>query len=100
VTPSTTLNIRKKYGLWPPPDKILSGESVGELINQGKNGLTVIAGGRNRKVRSIKEHSENDYPDSELSEKEILQGVRKILDSIEVHHREWTGGRNRTWKGL
>ncbi|MGO9121437.1 MAG: hypothetical protein ACLQPD_27985 [Desulfomonilaceae bacterium] len=33
----------------------------------------------------------------ELSEKEILQGVRKILDSIEVHHREWTGGRNRKY---
>jgi hypothetical protein len=28
-----------------------------------------------------------------LSNKQILHGVRKILDKIEVHNKEWTGGR-------
>jgi hypothetical protein len=28
-----------------------------------------------------------------LSQKEIFQEVRKILDTIEVHHKEWAGGR-------
>ncbi|MGO9121431.1 MAG: hypothetical protein ACLQPD_27950 [Desulfomonilaceae bacterium] len=44
--------------------------------------------------------SENAHRQSELSEKEILQRVRKILDTIEVHHREWTGGRNRKYSTL
>jgi len=31
----------------------------------------------------------------ELSEKEILKKVRKILDTIEIHEKEWTGGRRK-----
>ena len=30
----------------------------------------------------------------------VLQEARKILDAIEVHHREWTGGRNRKYSTL
>ena len=33
------------------------------------------------------------HREPELSEKEILLGVRKILDTIEIHHKEW--GRRR-----
>jgi len=80
---------------WPPPEEILSGKSagvVGESRNQGKNGLPVIAEGGNKKLKNLKEHSENGRHESELSEKEILQRVWKILDKSEVHHKEWTGG--------
>ncbi len=44
--------------------------------------------------------SENAHHESELSEKEILQRVRKILDSIQVHHKEWTGGRMKKYSTL
>jgi hypothetical protein len=93
---STTLRIWKKYGLWPPSEEMLSGKSSGvggESRNQSKNGLTVISGGGKKKLTSLKEHSENGRHASDLSEKLILQGVRRILESIEVHHKEWTGGR-------
>ena len=82
---STTLRIWKEYGLWPPSEEILSGATgEGESRFQGKNGLKVITGpGRVRRPIDAKE----------LSEKEILRRVAKILDSIEVHHKEWTGGR-------
>jgi hypothetical protein len=36
-------------------------------------------------------------PPSELSEKEILQRVGKILDGIETRKREWTGGRRKKY---
>jgi hypothetical protein len=96
---STTLNMWKKYGLWPAPEEILSGGIFGEeqSRNQNRNGLSVIGGGGSNKLKRPKDPSENDHTQSELSEKEILQRVRKILDSIEVHHREWTGGRNRKY---
>jgi hypothetical protein len=99
---STTLNVWKKYRLWPVTEEILSSGIFGEeeSNNQGRNGLTVIPGGGTKKLRSLKEHSENGYRESELSEKEILQGARKILDNIEIHHKEWTGGRNRKYSTL
>ena len=56
-----------------------------ESRNQGKNGLTVISGGGKKRLKSLKEHSENGRHEPELSEREILQSVRKILDKIEVH---------------
>ena len=89
---STTLNVWKKYGLWPPSEQILSGGALGEDLsrNEGRNGLKFIRGGASRIDRRLV-HS------SEITEREILQGVKKILDSIEVHHKEWTGGRNRKY---
>jgi hypothetical protein len=90
---STTLGVWKKYGLWPVTEEMLSAGAFGdeESRNQ-KNGLSVIPGGT-KKLISLKEHSERGRPEFELSEKEILKGVRSILDKIEVHHKEWTGGR-------
>jgi len=42
----------------------------------------------------LKARLSGSSPDSpELPEQEILQSVRKILAKIEVHHKEWTGGR-------
>ncbi len=92
---STTLNVWKKYGLWPVTEEMLSGGIFGEedSRNQNRNGLSVISGGGTKKIRRLKDPSENDYRESELSEKEILQGARKVLDEIEIHHKEWTGGR-------
>ncbi len=92
---STTLNIWKKYDLWPPPEEILDAGAIGgeESRNQGRNGLSVISGAGSKRIKKLKDLSEKGYPDSELSEKEILRGVRGILDTIEVHHKEWTGGR-------
>ena len=84
---STTLHVWKKYGLWPPSEEMLRG-AVGE--DQSKNGLTVIRGGAG-KVRRL-----TDSP--ELSERELLQRVRRILDSIEVHKRQpGTGGRRKIY---
>ncbi len=92
---STTLNVWKKYGLWPATKEMRSGGIFGEedSRNQNRNGLSVIIGGGSKRIKRLKGPSENGYLESELSEKEILRGVRKILDSIQVHHREWTGGR-------
>ena len=59
-----------------------------------------MPGGGSKKFKSLKGHSENYHHESELSEKEILHRVRKILDTIEVHHKEWTGGRNRKYSTL
>jgi hypothetical protein len=64
------------------------GEQVSK--NQGRNGLAAISGGGTKRIKRLKDPSESGYLESELSEKEILQGVRGILESIEVHHREWT----------
>ncbi len=91
---STTLSVWRKYGLWPPSEEILKGgiDREDESNNQGRNGLTVISGGGRKRLKSLKEHSENDGHTPDLSEKQILLGIRKILDSIEVHHKEWTGG--------
>jgi len=84
---STTLRIWKEYGLWPPSEELLSGRIVGddESSFQRTNGFKIIRGGAGKVRRLI--------APEELSEKEILQQVRKILDKIEVHHKEWTGGR-------
>jgi hypothetical protein len=100
---STTLRIWEKYGLWPPPEEMLSGISTGvgeESRNPGKNGLTVISGGGKKRPKRLKEHAENGRHELELSEKEILQGVRNILEKIEVHHKEWTGGRMKKYSTL
>lgn len=92
---STTLNVWKKYGLWPPTEEMLdSGDVEGpESRNQGKNGLTVIRGGGDKKLQSLKARTDGSGRTLDLSEKEILRGARKVLESIEVHHKEWTGGR-------
>jgi len=102
---STTLRIWKKYGLWPPPEEMLSERKAGvkreeQSRNQGKNGLKVISGGANKRLKSLKEHAENGRHDPELSEKKILQSIRKILEKIEVHHKEWTGGRMKKYSTL
>lgn len=59
-----------------------------------------MPGGGNRKLKRLKDRSEKGYLESEMSEKEILQGVRKILDAIEAHHREWSGGRTRKYSTI
>ncbi len=99
---STTLKIWKKYGLWPVTEKMLSGGIFREddSRNQNRNGLSVISGGGTKRIKKLKDPSENGFLESELSEKEILQGVRRILDKIEVHHREWSGGRNRKYSTI
>jgi hypothetical protein len=99
---STTLNIWKKYGLWPPPEEMLSGGIFGEeeSNNQVRNGLSVISGGGSKKLKSLKEHFESGRPDFELSERVILQEAKRILDNIEVHHREWSGGRTRKYSTI
>jgi len=91
---STTLRIWQEYGLWPPSEEILNGGDIGkdESRHQGKNGLKVITGA-GRKVRRLMDSSE-------ISEKEILQMVREILDKIEVHHKEWSGGRTRKYSTI
>lgn len=91
---STTLNIWKKYGLWPPTEEMLgTGDAGGqESRNQGKNGLTLLSGG-GQKLRSLKDRPQDGQSAGQFSEKEILQGARKVLETIEVHHKEWTGGR-------
>ncbi|MGB6064048.1 MAG: hypothetical protein WBG50_04530 [Desulfomonilaceae bacterium] len=88
---SSTLRTWKNNGLWPcEPQK--------ESTPGNKNGLTVIDGGNagQRKYGLsdlLKASRSGSSPDSpELSEKEILQSVRKILDKIEVRKKEWTGG--------
>ena len=85
-----------------PSEEILSGRTVGEdeSNNQGRNGLTVIPGGESNKLKSLKGHSERGRPESEISEKEILRRTKKILDSIEVHHREWSDGRTRKYSTI
>src|SRR5271157_429042 len=99
---STTLRIWEKYGLWPPPKEILSDRTTAVMSgeqsrNQGKNGLTVISGGGRKRLKSPKEHSENGRHEPELSEREVLQSVLKILDKIEVRKREWTGWRRKRY---
>jgi hypothetical protein len=99
---STTLNIWKKYGLWPVTEEMLRSGIFGEdqSNNQGRNGLSVISGGAAKKPGKLKDPSEKGFLDSDLSEEEILRGARKILDAIEVHHREWSGGRNRKYSTI
>ncbi len=99
---STTLNIWKKYGLWPVAEEMLSSGIFGEenSRNQGRNGLSVIRGGGTKRIKSLKEHSENGHRESELSEKEILRGMRKILDTIETRKKEWTGGKRKKYSTI
>lgn len=97
---SSTLNTWKKNGLWPPS------EAQKASPPRNKNGLTVINGrssGRRKMGLSdlLKESLPNPTPHPpEPSEKEILQRVRKILDTIEVHEKEWTGGRTKKYATL
>lgn len=53
-----------------------------------------------KRLKALKDHAENDYRESELSEKQLLQGMLKILDAIEVHHKEWTGGRMKKYSTI
>jgi hypothetical protein len=94
---SSTLNTWKKNGLWPPS------EAQKESAPRNKNGLTVI-NGRSSGQRKIglsdllKESLPNPTPHPpELSEKEILKRALKILDTIQVHEKEWTGGRTKKY---
>ena len=90
---SITLNTWKKNALWPPSEP----QEKAALTN--KNGLTVVNGGNAGQKRFglsalLKASGVPSSPTrTELPEREILQGARKILDKIEVHHKEWTGGR-------
>ena len=98
---STTLNVWKKYELWPVSEEMISGGIFGEEESRiQKNGLSVTTGGGTKKIKRLKDPSEKGFLESELSEKEILQAVRKILDKIEVHHREWSGGRTRKYSTI
>src|SRR5208283_3624645 len=97
---SSTLNTWKKNGLWPPS------ESQKDSAPRNKNGLTVI-NGRNAGQRKIglsdllKESLPNPTPlPPELSEKEILKKVLKILETIQVHEKEWTGGPTKKYATL
>ena len=74
------------------------GEEVSN--NQSRNGLSVITGGATKRFKRLKDPSEDGYLEGDLSEKDILRGMRKILEAIEVHHKEWTGGRNRKYSML
>ncbi len=97
---SSTLRTWKNNGLWPPSEA----QEKAALTN--KNGLTVVNGG-NAGTRKLglsallkaSGVSSNDER-TELSEKEILQRVGKILDKIEVRKREWTGGRRKKYSTL
>lgn len=85
-----------------PPEEMLRGGVLGdeESKNQRKNGLTVIAGGGKKRLKALKNDSRNNHLEGELPDKEILQRVRKIMDTIEVHHREWTGGRMKKYSTI
>jgi len=93
---SSTLRTWKTNGLWPPSE----GQKEAALTN--KNGLTVVNGGAGQrklglsallKASGVSSNAER----TELSEKEILQRVGKILDGIETRKREWTGGRRKRY---
>jgi len=94
---SSTLSTWKKNGLWPPS------EAQKEFASRTKNGLTVIKGGNaGRRKVGLSDLSKESLPNPtplppELTEKEILQKARKILDTIEVHEKEWTGGRTKKY---
>jgi len=94
---SSTLKTWKTNGLWP-----LS-EAQKESAPRNKNGLTVI-NGRNSGRRKVglsdllKESVPIPTPlPPKLSEKEILQRVRKFLETIQIPEREWTGGRTKKY---
>jgi hypothetical protein len=93
---SSTLRTWKEYGLWPPPgeaaEEMRTGTGRAESRIQGQSHLTVIPGNGGKR-RKLKERTVDRDQRPELSEKENLQMMRKILDTIEVHHKEWTGGR-------
>jgi hypothetical protein len=93
---STTLRTWKEYGLWPPPgeaaEEMRTGTGRAESRNQEGRHLKLIPGNGGKR-RKLKEHTVDREQRPELSEREILQMMRKILDTIEVHHKEWTGGR-------
>jgi hypothetical protein len=55
----------------------------------------------NLPVRFVKASRSGSSPDSlELSEREILQSVRNILDRIEMRKKEWTGGRRQKYSAV
>ncbi len=92
---SSTLRTWKTNGLWPP-------EAQKEAALTNKNGLTVVNGGNTGQKKLglsalLKAGGVTPSAPSELSEKEILQAARKILDKIEVRKREWTGGRRKKY---
>jgi hypothetical protein len=93
---STTLRTWKEYGLWPPSGQASGnmgpGTSRAESRNQEGHHLKLIPGNGGKR-RRLKEHTADRNQRPEISEKEVLQMMRKILDTIEVHHKEWTGGR-------
>ncbi|MGO9568256.1 MAG: hypothetical protein ACLP5H_12015 [Desulfomonilaceae bacterium] len=92
---SSTLRTWKTNGLWPPSEA----QEKAALTN--KNGLTIINGGSGQRKLGLsallKASGVTPSAPSELSEKEILQGVRKILDGIETRKRQWTGGRKKRY---
>jgi len=79
-------------------------ESQEKAALANKNGLTIVNGGNagTRKLglsALLKATGVSTNADgrSGLSEKEMLQAVRMILDKIEVRKREWTGGRRQKY---
>jgi hypothetical protein len=86
---SSTLRTWKTNGLWPPS------EAHEKAAPSNKNGLTVVNGGKRKLgLSALLKASGAPLPSTpaELSEKQILQAARKILDGIEVPKREWSGG--------
>jgi len=95
---SSTLRTWKTNGLWPPSE----GQKEAALNN--KNGLRVVNGGAGQRKLGLsallKASGVTPSTPSELSEKEILQRVGKILDGIETRKKEWTGGRRKKYSPL
>lgn len=102
---STTLKMWKQYGLWPPSPELIEVKepetgSGKESRNQMEPRLTVISGNGIKKRKILREHVDSAASKKGLSEEEILRKVRAILETIEVHHKEWTGGRRKKYSTI
>jgi hypothetical protein len=99
---STILKMWKQYGLWPPPAELIEAresetDKGKESRNQMEPHLTLIPGNGNKKRKILRERSDGTVSKRGLSEEEILRQVKAILEAIEVHHKEWTGGRRKKY---
>jgi hypothetical protein len=102
---STILKMWKQYGLWPPSAELIEAtesetDKRKESRDQMEPHLTVIPGNGTKKRRTLRDHADGPVSKRGLSEEEILRKVKAILDAIEVHHKEWTGGRRKKYSTL